>query len=181
MNVNFNTALGLNQLQEDAVRAQAAVVTIIDRESHLNARLEELVVLPKAERLEEAVKLVLEVESLAEIHKILKDQITRVQKRIEDIGSSVRAETLKEVKKGDKDEYDTASFILKVKQNPPKVNVIDESKVPKDFRRQPPPVPHWKKWAPDKNAIKKALKEKTKRSIAGVELIREEKLDIVRK
>lgn len=183
MNVNFSTATDLTQLQEDAVRAQGAVVTIVDRESQLKARLEELVVLPKAERLEESVKLILEVESLTEIHKILKDQINRVQKRIEAVGIDVRKETLKEVqgKKKDGTEYETESFTLKAKPNPESVKITDADKIPKDFRHEPPPIPSWKKWAPDKNAIKKALKTKAKRSIAGAELVRSIKLDIVRK
>lgn len=184
MNVALNTNLDLEQLQRDAEAAQGVVLTIVDREEELKKRMEEFEVLEKKDRLELAAQLILECDSLVEVHKILKEQVNKVQKRIEALSTKVQVETMKEVKGGGKEkkeEYETESFQLKIKTNPPSVQVDDIDKLPKQWRTAPPPAPHWKKWAPDKNAIKKALKNQEKKSIPGVSLAYKEALVITRK
>ncbi len=180
MNISMNTAMDLNQIKNDAVQAQAAVVSIVDREEHLLERVAELEAMEQADRLEAATKVLLEADSLVEIHKVLKDQVNRVQKRIEKVREGLYGATLDEVREAD-NRFETDTFELEVKLNPPSVEVVDLAKVPKDWRSEPKPIPHWKKWSPDKNAIKKALVNGDKRSIAGVKLIRKSRLQINRK
>lgn len=181
MNLAINTTMNLEKIQEDATEAQAVVLTLVDREADILAKLEEVEALAGDERYEAIADLVLEADGLVEIHKALKEQINRVQKRVEKISNAVREDTIKELSRRKEAAADTEKYVVSVKLNPPSVVVDDEKKIPKEFRREPPPIPSWKKWPADKNAIKKALLNKEKRSINGVHLERSKKLDIKRK
>lgn len=181
MNIMMNTAMDLGKIKDDATRAQAAVVDLVDREADLTERLAEIEAFEGVQRYEAVASLVLEAEALVEIHKALKDQVNRVQKRIDKIASAVREGILDELSGIKGEMVETDQFLIKAKLNPPSVIVEDQKKIPKEWRHEPRPIPPWREWAPDKNAIKKALLNKEKRSIAGVHLERSKKLEITRK
>lgn len=181
MNVSMNSAMDLGKLRDDATRAQAAVVTVVDREEQLLKSLEDLASLEGNDLYEAAAELYLEAEGLTEIHRILQEQIGKVKKRVEKIAAKVIQGIQDEFDENELTSVETDKFELAVKFNPPSVQIDDAKKVPKEFRHEPKPIPSWKEWAPDKNAIKKALLNKEKRSIAGVSLVRGKKLVINRK
>lgn len=52
---------------------------------------------------------------------------------------------------------DSPELVVSLKKNPPSVVVFDESQVPEEFKRTPPPAPPPVP-VPDKTAIKEALK-----------------------
>ena len=180
MNLQMSTAVDLETIETNAREAQAAVINIVNKEKDLLDRIEELSAQEGAARYEDAVHIYLDAKGIIEIHKALKDQVNRVQKRVESIVEKLDAKLLEEVEE-DGGEVETVTFELRRIGNPVSVNITDKEKVPKDFRTEPKPIPPWKEWAPDKNAIKKALVNKVKRSIAGAELTRTYRLDIKRK
>jgi|ERR1035437_7622670 hypothetical protein len=66
------------------------------------------------------------------------------------------------------------NFTISVKENPVKVDVLDESQIPPEFMRTPQPKPLVA--APDKKSIKEAIE--AGKEVAGCRLIRESKLVI---
>jgi SpoVK/Ycf46/Vps4 family AAA+-type ATPase len=182
MNVKFNTAADLRQLQDDAIQSQRAVLSLVDREKDLLEAVKELEQIKDPEkRLDVAAGIIIEAEGLAEIHKTLSDQIDRVRKRIAAVSDKLRSASLDEMVLIKALKLETDHFELAVKSNPPSVKVDDLAKVPKDWRTEPPPIPTWKEWAPDKNSIKAALTNGTKKSIPGVHLESSKRLEINRK
>ncbi len=182
MNVKLNTAVDLRQLQSDAVQAQRAVIDLVDREKDLLSEVEALgKIADPVERLDAAAGIIVEAEGLAEIHKTLSDQIDKVRKRVAAISSKLRTASLDEMKTLEKEKIETESFELVARRNPPAVAVDDEKKVPKEWRHEPPPPPPWREWSLDKNSIKAALSNGTKKSIPGVHLEAGVRLEISRK
>lgn len=182
MNVRLNTATDLRQLQTDAVQAQRAVLDLVDREKDLLKEVEGLgQIADRVQRLDAAASIIVEADGLAEIHKTLSDQIDRVRKRVAAISDKLRAASLDDLNEMNETKLDTGTFELLAKNNPPSVFVDDEEKVPKAWRREPPPIPPWKEWPLDKNSIKAALSNGTKKSIPGVHLESSKRLEINRK
>lgn len=187
MNVKLNTAADLRQLQDDAIQSQRAVIALVDREKELLEATEKLSgIKDPVERLDAAAEIIVEAEGLVEIHKALADQIGRVQKRVAVISSKLRIASIEEVEKlkkeGEIEEQKLATehFEIVVRKNPPSVIVDELAKVPKDWRKEPPPIPPWKEWDPDKNSIKAALTNGQKKSIPGVHLACGVRLEINR-
>lgn len=182
MNVNVSTAIDLVTLQSDATQSQATILNLVDREKEIQARLADLVAQDDDDRRDGTAEIILECEGLVAIHKSLKDQINRVQKRIENLAYEVKADLQKEVLKvaGAEGTIETENFQLKHKFNPPSV-VVDELKdVPKRYRNEPAPIPPFKKWPANKALIKNDLTKQKVKGIKGVHLERGEKLDIKR-
>ena len=179
MNLAFNTAIDLEQLAADAQTSQQTVVNLVDREEELLARLEDLSARAKKERQDGTAALLLEAQGLIEIQKGLKDQINRVQKRVENLVDKTKADLLKEVEKVKDKKVETESFNLKAIKNAPSCQITDEKAIPKRHRREPAPIPSWKKWPPDKNKITSDLKQG--REVKGAKLKHTYRLDIKRK
>ena len=179
MNLAFDTSMNLEQLAADAEKGQQTVINLVDREKELLARLEDLGAMGDSERHEGTAELLLEAEAVVQIHKSLKDQINRVQKRVETLVSKTKVDLLKEIEDTDDKKVETDSFNLKAVKNAPSCEVTDEKALLKKYRREPAPVPFWKKWAPDKNKIASDLKQN--RTVAGAKLKFTYRLDIKRK
>jgi hypothetical protein len=179
MNLAFSTAIDLEQLAADAQQNQQTVVNLVDREAELLARLEDLSARVDEERHEGTAELILEAQGLVEIQKGLKDQINRVQKRIEDLVAKTKADLLKEIKKVEDKKIETEGFNLKAVKNAPSCEIVDEKILQKKYRREPEPLPSWKKWPPDKNKIVSDLKQN--REVKGAKLKYSYRLDIKRK
>lgn len=179
MNLAFSTAIDLEQLAVDAQNSQQTVVNLVDREAELLARLEDLAARAETSRQEGTAALILEAEGLIEIQKGLKDQINRVQKRVEDLVSKTKADLLKEVEKTEDKKVETDAFDLKAIRNAPSCEITDEGAITKKYRREPLPIPSWKKWPVDKNKIASDLKQN--RPVKGAKLKYTYRLDIKRK
>lgn len=179
MNLAFNTAIDLEQLAVDAQQSQQTVVNLVDREAELLERLEDLSARSDEERQDGTAELLLEAAGLIEIQKGLKEQINRVQKRIEDLVDKTTADLLKEVKKVEDKKIETDSFNLKAIRNAPSCEITDAKAIQKKYRREPPPLPSWKQWPPDKNKITSDLKQN--REVKGAKLKYTYRLDIKRK
>jgi len=168
MNLAFNTAMDLEKLASDAEQGQQTVINLVDREKDLLERLEELAARADEDRQDGTAELILEAEGLIQIHKSLKDQINRVQKRVENLVGKTKADLLKEIQGTEDKKVETDSFRLLAVKNKPSCEITDEKALLKKYRREPPPVPFWKKWPADKNKIASDLIQN--RSVKGAKL-----------
>jgi len=83
----------------------------------------------------------------------------------------LRAYVLKHMQLLEQDRIDTARFTLRVRQNPPHVEVLDAAQIPHQFNRSKITV------EPDKTAIREHWKT-TGEIVPGVDIVRTERLDI---
>lgn len=106
-----------------------------------------------------------EAEAVKSAAKDMQDRSARITRRAESLrqylADSLQLAGITEVK--------DARFVVKVRQNPPSVRVLDQQAIPPAFLRYPEPEP-------DKTAIKAALQ--AGETVPGVQLVRAIKVEI---
>ncbi|MGE5650916.1 MAG: siphovirus Gp157 family protein [Bacillota bacterium] len=112
------------------------------------------------------------LEATAEAIKTAEKQMADRRKSIENRAAHIRnyLQTCMEVAGVTK--IECPHFALKIKKNPPSVDVFEPGLVPAEFMRQSEPPPP----APDKIAIKEAIK--AGREVPGAMLVQDTKLEI---
>lgn len=112
------------------------------------------------------------LEATAEAIKAAEKQMADRRKSIENRAAHIRnyLQTCMEVAGVTK--IECPHFALKIKKNPPSVDVFEPGLVPAEFMRQSEPPPP----APDKIAIKEAIK--AGREVPGAMLVQDTKLEI---
>jgi hypothetical protein len=112
------------------------------------------------------------LEATAEQIKEHAKAMTERAKAMENRAARIRKYLLDGLQLAGRDKIDTPFFKIKIAQNPPSVQISDESLVPANYKTDPqPPVP-----VPDKALIKKALSEGFE--VPGCSLVRGKRLDI---
>jgi FtsZ-binding cell division protein ZapB len=93
-------------------------------------------------------------------------------KALENRASSVKQYLFDGMRLANVPKIDTPYFKLAIRDNPPSVQIDDESVIPAEYKTDPlPPVP-----APDKSLIKKAILDGFE--VPGCRLVRGQRLDI---
>lgn len=112
------------------------------------------------------------MEALASQIKDAEKQMAERRKAIESRAASLSAYLLANMAHAGIHAVETPHFAIKVKTNPPSVEVYDEKLIPGEFMRQPAiPAP-----APDKTAIKAALQKGI--DIQGARLVQGSRVEI---
>jgi len=177
---NVVRLMDVSEESADIKQSQNAIASLLDREAVAKKMFENLVAIDELEeRLNKGAQLHNDCADVVSLCKDLKDVLSRVQKRMEKMQGVVNNGLFDEVKSSsDGDEIETDDFVLKTKINPPSVVVDDLKIVPKKYRNEPKPLPEWKDWAVDKNAVKSALTKEKVKKIDGVHLSCKESLVI---
>jgi hypothetical protein len=112
------------------------------------------------------------MESLAGQIKEAEATMAQRRKALEARATSLSAYLLANMAHAGIQSVETPSFAIKIKTNPPSVEVYDEKMLASEFMRQPaPPAP-----APDKTAIKAALQKGI--DVQGARLVQGSRLEI---
>jgi phage host-nuclease inhibitor protein Gam len=125
---------------------------------------------------ENTVKFIIECEAAATAHKETKKSLDAHIKKLENTAKRLRENMIYCMKASGKEECPTATFpALKVKQNPPSVDIEDlQALLEKRFHYEAEGYLIKQDPKPDKTAIKLALQ--AGKEIQGVRLVRNEKL-----
>lgn len=99
-------------------------------------------------------------------------RLTKLKKHYEQRADALEASTLALLQGADIHTVEGDLMIVKIRQNPPSVDVYDPAQVPAQYLRTPEPPPP----APDKTAIKDALKRGL--DIPGARLVQTQRLAI---
>lgn len=112
------------------------------------------------------------MESLASQIKDAEKQMAERRKAIESRAASLSAYLLANMAHAGIQSVETPHFAIKVKTNPPSVEVYDEKLLAGEFLRQKPPPPP----EPDKTAIKTALQKGI--DVQGARLVQGSRVEI---
>jgi hypothetical protein len=112
------------------------------------------------------------MEALAVQIKEAEALMAQRRKAIESRAASLSAYLLANMAHAGIQSVETPYFAIKVRNNPPSVEVYDEAMVPGEFLRQPPP----RKPEPDKTAIKAALQKGV--DVQGARLVQGSRVEI---
>ncbi|MGX2040403.1 siphovirus Gp157 family protein [Methylocaldum sp. MU1018] len=112
----------------------------------------------------------LHMEGEAELIRQAEERMSRRRKALENRAAGLRQYLKVQMERTDIREIRSPQFIIKIKQNPPKVIVDDESAIPEIFKREESVV------HVDKNGIKQALL--SGQTVRGAHLEQETRLDI---
>lgn len=99
-------------------------------------------------------------------------RLTKLKKHYEQRADALEESTLALLQSADIHTIEGDLMMVKIRQNPPCVEVFDPDQVPAEYLRNPPPPPP----APDKTAIKDALKRGI--DIPGARLVQTQRLAI---
>lgn len=99
-------------------------------------------------------------------------RLTKLKKHYEQRADALEESTLALLQSADIHTIEGDLMVVKIRQNPPCVEVFDPDQVPAEYLRNPPPPPP----APDKTAIKDALKRGI--DIPGARLVQTQRLAI---
>lgn len=112
------------------------------------------------------------MESLAASIKDAEKTMADRRKALESRASSLSAYLLANMAHAGIQSVETPHFSIKIKTNPPAVDVYDEKMLPAEFMRQAAPPPP----APDKTAIKAALQKGV--DVQGARLVQGSRVEI---
>lgn len=174
----FST-VDLDVREAEVKASQQVVEKLLDNEEAALARLSEIEAIAETEiRYEEIAKLILECEAFVSQADELAKTITRAKKRMVEVLVTVEVGTLEEVDKLPDSKVQTKNYVLTARSNPPKVIIDELADIPKKYRKEPPPIPDWKEWEPDKNLIKSTLTSEKVEKINGVHLAEGKRLEV---
>lgn len=124
------------------------------------------------QKAENIAGLIFELEGWAKIRKVEIDRLKARAEQNQAKADWLRDYVLRTMQALDIERIDTARFTLRVKLNPPHVEVLESMLIPTRFLRHIP-----EQWEPNKKAINDHYKA-TREVVPGVEIVRTEKLDI---
>lgn len=165
------TALSLYQIAAEH-RHMVEALMATDNDSQTIADTIEAESYPLEVKAQNVAYAIRNLESLAAQIKDAEKQMADRRKSIENRAQHIRdyLQTCMEVAGVSK--IECPHFALKIKKNPPSVDVFEPGLIPAEFMRQPePPLP-----VPDKIAIKEAIK--AGRDVPGAMLVQDTKLEI---
>lgn len=111
------------------------------------------------------------LEGLADLRRAEIDRLKTGASTLDNRAAQCRAYLLQHMQATGMTRIDTARFTLTVKQNPPRVEVLEPMLVPSEYQRTKITI------EPDKTAIREHYKQ-TGEVVPGVEIVRGERLDI---
>ena len=125
-----------------------------------------------AQRTQSRVFVIRSMRAHAELVDAEIKRLTKLKKHYEQRADALEASTLALLQSADIHTVEGDLMVVKIRQNPPAVDVYDPAQVPAQYLRTPEPPPP----APDKTAIKDALKRGL--DIPGARLVQTQRLAI---